>query len=145
MCRGKAPQTLSWISKQLAPSGVTSLSLGINNQTLPVAGTGKSMTPYTGLPICAHSPEETNTHTRHTTCAHTVMQSTWSISRNKPTVTVFYRGEPHLCGFTAESAHYGISGGRCGSLLLKSNRDNGSAKSDFYQVSHNKTQTQTQM
>lgn len=141
MCRVKAPRSLSWISKQLAPSGVTSLSLGINNQTLPVAGRGKSMTPYTGLPICAHSPAETNTHTAHKMRTHcNAPCSTWSISRNKPTVTVFFSGgELHLCGFTAESAHYGISGGRCDSLLLKSNGDNGSAKSDFCQVSNNKT------
>lgn len=74
------------------------------------------MTLYTRLPICAHSPEaaHTNTHTLHTANAHTVMQSTYieSINRNKPTVTLFTReGEEYLCGFSAESAHYGISGG----------------------------------
>lgn len=69
------------------------------------------MTLYTRLPICAHSPEE-EAHTLQTTNAHTVTQSTYvrSINRNKPTVTHFHQGEQYLCGFSAESAHYGISG-----------------------------------
>lgn len=35
-CWEKAPHTLSWISKHRAHSGMTSLSLKINNQPLPV-------------------------------------------------------------------------------------------------------------
>ena len=95
------------------------------------------MTLYTRLPICAHSPEET-----HTTNAHTVMPSTSSINRNKPTVTVLRQGEQYLCGFSAESAHYGISARpqrRGAGLLSKSKGDNGSAKSDFCQVSRTNT------
>lgn len=63
------------------------------------------MTLYTRLPICAHSPEEAHSTTHTCTAnAHTVMQRLYmqSINRNKPTVTVFTKGNSN-CAASVQS------------------------------------------
>lgn len=99
----KAPRTLSWVSKHPTPSGVTSLSLKINNQPLPVQQENRWLCTLDYLSVPIHLRRHTQTHT-HATNAHSVMQCVYmqSINRNKPTVTVFTKGNSN-CAASVQS------------------------------------------
>lgn len=82
-------RTLSWISKQPAPSGVTSLSQIINNQPLPIQRLNRCLCTLDDLSVPTHlsAPAQMG-HTAHTHLYRSTLAETNPPSHFSPAVSV---------------------------------------------------------